>query len=363
VVARLPAGPPILAVGADLKNTITLVVDGQAIMSQHIGDLDYHEARTAFHQTVDDLMAMYGVRRVEACVAHDAHPEYVTTLDACDRPSRARRPVQHHRAHIASVIAEREAWSRRVIGLAFDGSGYGDDGTIWGGEFFAGSVEEGFARVAHLRTAPLAGGDAAARHPARSAAGFLAEGATAPDLSSTLYGFGPDYDDARRLIEAALRITPTTSMGRLFDAAAALVGFTRRITFEGQAAMWLEHLARRVPAQPPYPMPIVDDELDYRPLLAAIVQDRLAGRDRSEMARAFHSAIARAATTQAARLCEIHDTNVIVCSGGVFQNDLLLGELSERCTAAGLEIWTNHAVPPNDGGISLGQAAIASFAT
>jgi hydrogenase maturation protein HypF len=127
--------------------------------------------------------------------------------------------------------------------------------------------------------------------------------------------------------------------------------------------MWLEHLARRAMPQPPYPMPVDSDELDYRPLLEAIVQDRIAGRDRSEIARAFHSAVARAATTTAARLCEIHNTNVIVCSGGVFQNDLLLGELAERCGAAGLEVWTNHAVPPNDGGISLGQAALAAFQT
>jgi hydrogenase maturation protein HypF len=304
---------------------------------------------------------MYGVHRLDACVAHDRHPEYVATLDAREGPARERWPIQHHRAHIASVIAEREAWDRRVIGLAFDGGGYGDDGTTWGGEFFAGSVEAGFARVAHLRPARLTGGDAAARHPARSAAGFLADADDVPDLGGTLFGFGSEYDAARRLIDATTRVTRTTSMGRLFDAAAALVGFTRRITFEGQAAVWLEHLARRVTPQAPYPMPVTGGELDYRPLLDAMIRDRIAGRDRGEIARAFHSAVARAATTEAARLCEIHGTNVVACSGGVFQNDLLLGELADRCAVAGLEVWTNHAVPPNDGGISLGQAAIAAF--
>src|SRR5580692_907655 len=147
--ATFPTKRPILALGADLKNTITLVVDGQAFVSQHIGDLDHYGSFCAFRETVDDLLAMYEIDSSELLVAHDGHPEYVSTLHAAQFSATEKYAVQHHRAHIASVLAERGAWDRRVIGVSFDGTGYGDDGTNWGGEVFSGSVREGFERVAH----------------------------------------------------------------------------------------------------------------------------------------------------------------------------------------------------------------------
>ena len=148
-VATIPTRRPILAVGADLKNTITLVVDGQAFMSQHIGDLDHYAALRAFQETVEDLLSMYEIQRDELLVVHDAHPQYVSAVYALELSGCQTLAVQHHRAHTASVIAERGAWDERVIGVSFDGTGYGDDGSIWGGEIFRGSVEQGFERIAH----------------------------------------------------------------------------------------------------------------------------------------------------------------------------------------------------------------------
>jgi len=166
-VATLPIGRPILAVGADLKNTITLVVDGQAFMSQHIGDLRHYGSLHAFEETIQDLISMYEVRPEELLVAHDSHPQYASTSHALALGIPQSLAVQHHRAHIASVLAERGEWEKRVVGVSFDGTGYGDDGSIWGGEIFVGSIKQGFERVGHLRTAALPGGDAAAQYPVR----------------------------------------------------------------------------------------------------------------------------------------------------------------------------------------------------
>src|ERR1700677_4171285 len=174
-VAQLPTERPILALGADLKNAITLVVDGQAFVSQHIGDLDHYPSFRAFHQTIGDLLSMYEVRREDLLLVHDLHPQYVSTTHAAMLEVPQGCAVQHHRAHVASVLTERGEWTKRVVGVSFDGTGYGDDGSIWGGEIFVGSVQEGFHRVAHLRPAALAGGDAAALYPAQAAAGFLTQ--------------------------------------------------------------------------------------------------------------------------------------------------------------------------------------------
>jgi hydrogenase maturation protein HypF len=352
-VAVLPATRPILALGGDLKNAIALVVDGQAFVSQHIGDLDHYPARIAFEETIRDLCAMYEVRLDDCLIAHDAHPEYVSSLHA-NGLGGACVAVQHHRAHVASVLAEREAWDADVVGVAFDGTGYGDDGTIWGGEIFTGSVRAGFTRVAHLRPAPLPGGDSAARFPVQAAAGFLWEAGDLPDLCAPPFDFPPRYSEARRLVASGLRTFATTSIGRLFDTVAALCGFVREVSFEGQAAMWLEHLAAGPGADEVYPFPIVDGMLDYRPLLTRIVRDRANGRDVRAIARGFHRAVAGAVV----RLGEPYATRPIVVSGGVFQNRLLVARLRELL---GNRLWTNSAVPANDGGLCLGQAGIAAF--
>jgi hydrogenase maturation protein HypF len=357
----LPSKRPILAVGADLKNTITLVVDGQAFVSQHIGDLEHFQSFQAFEETIEDLISMYDVRRDELLVVHDCHPQYASTAHATVLPAAEIQSVQHHRAHLASVLAERSEWTKRVIGVSFDGTGYGDDGTIWGGEVFAGSLADGFNRIAHLRCAPLAGGDAAAHYPVQAAAGFLAQLDDPPDMAAAPFHFPERYQSAVELVRKRVRTFTTSSVGRLFDAAAALLGFTRETSFEGQAAMWLEQLARTASPVEPYPFPFIENELDFRSLLASLVQDRLRGRDVNECARAFQRGVAEGLCDAVTLLCGEHQADTIVLSGGVFQNELLLEDLKATLGSTPFDIWTNHAVPANDGGISLGQAALAAF--
>jgi len=361
--ATLPTDHPILALGADLKNTITLVVHGQAFVSQHVGDLDHYESFCAFRETIRDLLSMYEIDSSELLLVHDLHPQYISTIHASDFPASSKFAVQHHRAHIASALAERGAWDKRVIGLSFDGTGYGDDGTIWGGEIFAGSVREGFQRVSHLRSALLPGGDAAASCPIQAAAGFLAQLDDLPDLTAPPFSFSSRYRDASQLVRANLRCFSTSSVGRLFDTAAALLGFTREVTFEGQAAMWLERLARHACTTDAYPFPFTSGELDFRPLLAALIRDRLGGRDRTEIARAFQRGFAECLREAIATLGDKFGADTVVLSGGVFQNELLLSDLKIVLEPKGMAIWTNHAVPSNDGGISLGQAALAALAS
>jgi hydrogenase maturation protein HypF len=364
-VAVFPVKRPILAVGADLKNAITLVVDGQAFVSQHIGDLGHFQSSQAFQQTIGDLVSMYEVRWDELLVVHDCHPQCASATYAATLPAAEKREVQHHRAHVASVLAERGAWKKRVVGVSCDGTGYGDDGTIWGCEVFVGSLSDGFERAAHLRSAALAGGDAAARHPVQAAAGFLSQIAELPDLLAAPFHFPPRYGSATALLRRGVRTFQTTSAGRLFDAAAALLGFTRESTFEGQAAMWLEQLARS--SSPlsshidPYVFPFADGELDFRPLLLNLAQDRLSDRPANECARAFQLGFAHGLFAAASDICRVNKIDTVVLSGGVFQNELLLEDLRAKFNLTSHQVWTNHSVPANDGGISLGQAALGAF--
>ncbi|MDQ2866249.1 MAG: carbamoyltransferase HypF [Candidatus Eremiobacteraeota bacterium] len=352
-VASFASNRPILAVGADLKNAVSLVVSGNAFISQHIGDLDQFSSLQSFKETISDLCAMYEVPPDELLIAHDAHPGYFSTQYAASLPG-THVAVQHHRAHIASVLAERGEWDREIVGIACDGTGYGDDRTIWGGEIFSGSLRAGLRRALHLRSALLAGGDAAARYPAQCAAGFLLQLDDLPDMQSAPFFFPQRYRAARELIERGVRTFETTSVGRLFDAVAALCGFTREITFEGQAAMWLEQIANETAIAASYTMPVEAREIDFRPLLRDAIEDRSRGRPVSEISRGFHVALSRALL----QACDAVGCYPVVASGGVFQNRLLVGLLYADL---GSRLWLNRAVPCSDGGICLGQAALASL--
>jgi hydrogenase maturation protein HypF len=361
-VATLPVSRPVLALGGDLKNAITLVVEGAAFVSQHIGDLSHHDALRAFDTTVHDLLEMYGVRRSELLVAHDAHPQYASSSYAATLDAGCAVSVQHHRAHVASVLAERGELDRRVISVALDGTGYGDDGTIWGGELFAGSVQGGFARVGHLRPVSLPGGDAAARHPVQAAAGFLAELPDGRDFSRTPFFFPERFAQAQAVLRGGLRTFASTSTGRLFDAVAALSGFTRPVTFEGQAAMWLEHLARGVSTDnTQFDMVVTGAEVDWRPTLRDIVRARSRGVPIEIIARAFHRTLAHALVGAIRHAARTAGTTTVVLSGGVMQNALLQADLRDALIELSFDVWTNRVVPPNDGGLSLGQAALAAL--
>jgi hydrogenase maturation protein HypF len=349
---------PLLGLGAGLKNTVTLAVAGRAFMSQHLGDLDHYDAFTAFEETVRDLTRLYRVDVGTVPLAHDLHPDYPSTRFAgtLHGPAVA---VQHHAAHIASVLAERGAWERRVLGFAFDGAGLGSDDTIWGGEVFVGSLASGLERVAHLRPAALPGGDAAARTPPQAAVGFL-----------------HDLDEARwrpllpeRVVRAALGMvrsgvnTPTTtSVGRLFDTVAAVTGFVRTMSFEGQAAMQLEGLARTSRDDGTYPLPFDGRTFDHRVLLGAVLDDLHAGAAAATVARRFHRGLSRAVVAAATELAGRHGVEVVCLSGGVWQNRLLFDLTLPKLRASGLEVWWNEAVPLGDGGVSLGQVALAAAA-
>jgi hydrogenase maturation protein HypF len=360
-VASLPIRRPVLALGADLKNTITLVVEGQAFVSQHIGDLSHFQAFQSFTQTIQDLIAMYSIDTRDLLLVHDCHPEYLATAYASTLPVKEVHAIQHHRAHLASVLAERGEWAKAIVGVSFDGTGFGDDGSIWGGELFVGSLQRGFERVAHLRQASLPGGDSAAQFPVQAAAGFLAQIDSLPELTRRPFHFGSGYVNAMQLIRRGVRTFPTTSAGRLFDTAAALLGFVGESTFEGQAAIWLEQQARGASDCSVYPFPITGAGLNFRPLLEGVIQDRLSGRPVPEIARSFQRSVAVGLAEAVVRLCHTHQIDTVVLSGGVFQNELLLEDLGSLLEPRRLAIWTNHAVPPNDGGISLGQAALAAF--
>lgn len=358
-VTNLPTQQPILALGADLKNSITLVVDGNAFVSQHLGDLPQYAVQQAFKETIHDLTRMYGVDIAEVTVVHDMHPDYVSSQLALELPAKKHVAVQHHHAHVASVLAERQAWHKKVLAFAFDGTGYGTDGAVWGGEVFVGSIATGFARVAHLLEAKLVGGDAAARYPVQAAVGFLA--AHERDMSAAPFHFPERYQQATRLLANNLQVFRTTSMGRLFDTVAALLGFTEGISYEGQAAIQLETLARRARHAPVAPFPFVDNRYDYRPLLEYLLEARRQGVDTASLALAFHQGLARAIAESAVQLCAIHQLDTVVLSGGVFQNRLLLELVHGLCAELGLDMWVNQQVPCNDGGISLGQAALGCF--
>lgn len=336
-------------------------MEGQAFVSQHIGDLTHFAAFQSFGETIRDLLLMYNVPADDLTVVRDLHPQYLSTGYADKLPAARRGAVQHHRAHVASVLAERGAWDQRVVGVALDGTGYGDDTSIWGGELFVGSILEGFERTSHLRTAKLAGGDAAAQFPVQAAAGFMEQCNSTVDLEAAPFLFPDRYSKAGRLLQSGTRTFTTTSAGRLFDTVAALLGFTREITFEGQAAIWVEQLARNSATTESYEFPVTDGDLDFRPLLAGVVNDRRRGHDITDVAKAFHNGFVRGLAGAIVDQCETNSIGIVVASGGVFQNEIILGGLSQALKARGLKFWTNHIVPPNDGGISLGQAALAAF--
>ncbi len=366
---RLPFDvPQVLAVGAELKNTFCLTRERYAFLSQHIGDLENYETLRFFEGMIAQLARTFRIR--PAAVACDMHPTYLSTRYA-HREAAARSipliTVQHHHAHIAACMAENGLTGERpVIGVAFDGTGYGEDGAIWGGEFLVADYRAGH-RVAHLAYIPLPGGDAAIRRPYRVALAHL-WAAGIPwndDLPPVTVATSTERTVLQRQLERGVNVVPTSSIGRLFDAVSALAGVRAEITYEAQAAIELEMLAMGGGEEEGYPFDIVRSastgmwEVRPTPCIAAVVDDVESGREAGEIAARFHAGLATMVRDVCVRLRAEHDIHEVALSGGVFQNVTLLGMTLSRLQAAGFTVYIHHQTPPNDACIALGQAIVA----
>lgn len=369
VTLPVPAERPILACGGELKNTFCLVRDGRAVISHHIGDLENHETLRSYQQGIAHLRRLLDLD--PAVIAHDLHPEYLSTkyaLELAERDERlVRVEVQHHHAHIASCLADNGERGP-VIGVAFDGLGYGTDGTLWGGEFLLADLRSA-RRAAHLEPVPMPGGVSAIRQPWRMAAAYLD---AAFDDDSVPAGLAVMRRNEARwaqvvaLARAGLNAPLTSSAGRLFDAVGALVGLRDEISFEGQAAIELEQIAD-LDEQGAYLLPVVEragagEALRLRgaDIVRAAASDVLDGIEPGVIAARFHNGIADAVARVCTRLREESGVATVALSGGVFQNVLLVTGVVRRLEEAGLRVLTHRQVPANDGGISLGQAAVAA---
>lgn len=338
----------ILAVGAELKNTVCVTRGDSAYLSAYIGDLSHPRSLEAFEQTVATMRELAGE---PAVVAHDLHPDYRSTRWAlqCGMPLVA---VQHHHAHIASCLADNGR-TDRVIGVAFDGTGCGPNGEIWGGEILICDLES-FTRVGHLRPIALAGGEAAIREPWRLAAAALLDAGETLDILARVGA--SRLASIRELIERGVRAPLATSAGRWFDAVAALSGICDRVSYEGQAAIELESAA--APAGESYAFETTSSgEIDLRPMVRAIAANVRGGIESAQIAARFHETLVRAVEQVCTRL----PPGTVALSGGCFQNRRLTERMKEVLEERGFEVLLHRRVPPNDGGIALGQAAIAAF--
>lgn len=385
--APLPVGvrddlPVILATGAHLKNTVALSVGRQVFISQHIGNLDTPQAQTAFERVIADFLHLFDVE--PAIIAHDLHPDYASTRWAQRTAGRlnstTKAPsddsvvlvaVQHHHAHLASCLAEHNV-PGPALGVTWDGTGYGTDGTIWGGEFLLGDAAS-FVRVAHLRPFRLPGGEAAIAEPARVALALLWDLFGPPSLDMTdlpaVQAFRPSERRVfGQMLHGCVNAPLTTSAGRLFDGIAALIGLPPRVSFEGQAAMMLEFSAAAGNCGA-YPLAVTPDTsdlaggsphtawvLDWRPLVEAVIDDLRRGVDRGMMAARFHQSLVEGIGT----IARLVGQPQVVLTGGCFQNRRLTADTAAHLRRAGFEVMLHRQVPPNDGGISLGQVVVAA---
>ena len=355
---RVPAAiRPVLAVGGHLKNTVAIAHNGHIVLSQHIGDLDTTAAVEAFEETVEDLCALYGI--VPEVVVADLHPDYRSTR-AAEASGLPVLRVQHHYAHVLSCMAEH-GLEGPVLGIAWDGTGYGPDGTVWGGEFLASTVH-GYERRAHLLPFRLPGGERAMREPRRAGMGLLHEAYKGDWASMAMLPTLADMDRSdvtvlSQMMDTGLHAPVTTSAGRLFDGIASMLGLCQKASFEGEAAMMLEAAASG--RAKPYDISIVDDNgvlvLDWRPMVRAIAEDVLAGVSAGGISAGFHAALAEAAAETAARL----GLSTVVLTGGCFQNARLYETMRARLEVRELTVHGHSRVPPNDGGIAVGQVYFA----
>jgi hydrogenase maturation protein HypF len=357
----VPTPAPLLAVGPLLKNTFTLAADSSAWVSQHIGDLETFETLEHFERSLERYRRLF---RIEPeIVVRDAHPEYLSSRVAEEFGLPRVMEVQHHHAHIAAVMAEHGEVGP-VIGVALDGAGYGDDGTTWGGEVLIADLQS-YRRAGHLLPAPLPGADRAARSPWRAALGYLSlDPGLAPVFGAAFEGVSRNERElVTQQIARKLNAPLASSMGRLFDAAAAILGVRREAAYEGQAAMELEALAAYRPATE-HPAAFFERDgrvvLDPLPILAALGRGYLRKEPVADLAADFHASIAWSLMELIRRVAARSGLRTVALGGGVFQNGRLLASMVRRLEHDGFLVLVPRLLPPNDGAISFGQAAVAA---
>jgi len=355
----------ILACGAELKNTFCLSKNRFAFLSQYIGDLKTYETFLFFKEAVKRLSELFSVNL--RIIAYDLHPDYLSTKYAQGLKEKNKSlkliAVQHHEAHLASVIAEHRI-KEKVIGVCFDGIGYGSDGKIWGGEFFAGRLKD-FKRVSHLEYVAMPGADKATQEPYRMAISFL-DKTFGRDIYKLKIDFIKKYRGKVEDIIKACSINPvlTSSAGRLFDAVSSILGICDIITYEAQAAIRLQMFAEKSKTEKSYRFLIKETGngfvIDSIEVISGIVFDLERGAAIKDIARKFHNSVAAMAKDVCVILREKTSINIVCLSGGVFQNKLLLEMLAGLLRKSGFELYHNELLPTNDGAVSLGQAAIAN---
>ncbi|HEY7266143.1 MAG TPA: carbamoyltransferase HypF [Solirubrobacterales bacterium] len=353
----LAAPRPILACGAELKSTFCLAKGERAWVGHHIGDLKNYETLRSFTEGIEHFESLFAVE--PEIVAHDLHPEYLSTKYALERDGVETVGVQHHHAHLAACLAEHGEAGPAVAAI-FDGTGYGTDGTVWGGELLVGD-RRGFERAGHLHPVRMPGGERAIRQPWRMACSWLLETlGPEPPLPPLLAGevSEGEWSKVAQLAAGGLASPVTTSAGRLFDAVAALCGVRAEVNYEGQAAVELEAAADPA-VRDAYPLPGTE-VLDARETIRAILADLGAGLPVPAVAAKLHNAVAEASARACAEIAASEGIGLAVLSGGVFQNRLLLERTAEALERAGLRVLTPRLLPPNDGGIAYGQAAVAA---
>ncbi len=347
---------PILACGAELKSTACVARGRRAWIGHHIGDLGEAETLHSYAEGIAHFEQFFAVD--PAIVGHDLHPGYHSTAYALEREGVRLEPVQHHHAHLAACLAEHGE-SGPAVGAIFDGTGLGTDGTIWGGEILVGDLR-GFERAGHLWPVRLPGGDAAVREPWRMACAWLLEAGVDPPAALVAAAGAERWRAVEGIARSGFSAPVTTSMGRLFDAAAALCGLRTEVSYEGQAAIELEATAD--PSEMGrYVLPVSDElTLDARPMIRAIVGDLASRTPTAIVATRLHRSVAAATSEACAAAARQHGTGTVVLSGGVFQNRLLLELCAGQLECHDLRVLVPERVPPNDGGISYGQAVVAA---
>lgn len=358
--------PPLLATGAELKSTFAIAKGRRAWVSHHIGDLKNFETLNAFRSGIAHFERLFAV--TPRLVAHDLHPDYLSTRYALERDDLEPLGVQHHHAHLAAALAEH-GHTGPAAGAIFDGAGYGPDGTVWGGELLVGSLGS-YERAGLMFPVRLPGGDAATREPWRMACSWLAAalGRDDPPLPATLVGAvgGKRWEQVSDLVRSGVSSPITSSAGRLFDAVAAIAGVRHTVDHEGQAAAELEGIADRDEVGGAgYEIPLIGEDegpilIDAREVIRAVAADAGAGVAAAVVSGRFHAGLAITTAAACARIASDRGLDRVVLSGGVFQNRLLLERTWRELTASGLEVLVPAALPPNDGGIAFGQAAVAA---